>query len=284
MNNKTKAGGSLALTDEERLLVSRAAELSARPRFPAVASCFLTPREQRIVFEVSGVADFFYFGGAVGATRRKLIFLPEWIECDALRPKSPFSEETEKEFLFALESYGMDGLLSELMSVVRIKTSGYEKVSHRDILGALMSLGIKRETLGDICFFEGDAYVFCENITADFICEELCKAGRDTVKAEKCSLPENFRIVHHFEEMSTTVASPRLDGVVRALCNISREDAAEIVESGMTELNYFIECECDTKVSDGDIISVRGYGKYVIDSAADVTRKGRIRLSARKYI
>ena len=122
MNNKTKAGGSLALTDEERLLVSRAAELSARPRFPAVASCFLTPREQRLVFEMSGVPDFFYFGGAVGATRRKLIFLPEWIECDAIRPKSPFSADTEKDFLASLESYGMDSLIEELMSVVKIKT------------------------------------------------------------------------------------------------------------------------------------------------------------------
>ena len=284
MNNKTKAGGSLALTDEERLLVSRAAELSARPRFPAVASCFLTPREQRLIFEASGVPDFFYFGGAVGATRRKLIFLPEWLECDALRPKSPFTAETEKEFLTSLEGYGMESLVWELMSVVRIKTSGYERVSHRDLLGALMALGIKRETLGDICFFRGDAYVFCENVTADYICEELRKAGRDTVSAEKCTLPENFEIIHQFEEISTTVASPRLDGVVRALCSISREDAAALVEGGSVELNYFTECECDEKVSGGDIISVRGYGKYVIDSADDVTRKGRIRLGARKYI
>ncbi len=257
--------------------------MSARPRIPAVASCFLTPREQRLIFERSGVGDFFYFGGAVGATRRKLIFLPEWLECDVVRPRTPFSAETEREYLSALEGYGMKELIWELMSVVKIETSGYEKVGHRDILGSLMGLGIKRETLGDICFFGGDVYVFCEKVTADFICDELKKAGRDRVKAEKCTLPEDFRIEYEFEEVNTTVASPRLDGVVRALCGVSREDAAELVESGLAELNYFTECDCDTKVSDGDIISVRGYGKFAVDSTGDVTRKGRFRLCARKY-
>ena len=283
MNNKKKAGGSLALTDEERLLVSRAAELSARPRIPAVASCFLTPREQRLIFEASGVADFFYFGGAVGATRRKLVFLPEWMDSDVMRPKTPFSVETEKAFLDIIASYGMDDMWDELMTVVRIKTSGYEQVSHRDLLGSLMGLGIKRETLGDICFFDGDAYVFCEKVTADYICSALTKAGRDKVRCEKCTLPENFEIIHQFEDVHTTVASPRIDGVVRALCNISREDAASLTENGDVELNYFTEEECDAKVSGGDIISVRGYGKFVIDSVSELTRKGRIRLSARKY-
>ena len=285
MNKKIiKAGGSLALSDEERLLVSRAAELSARPRIPAVASCFLTPREQRLIFELSGIPDFFFFGGAVGNTRRKLVFLPEWVECDAVRPKTPFGTETEKAFLNSLSDYGMGDLPQELISTVKVQTSGYEKVGHRDLLGALMGLGIKREAVGDICFSDGDAYVFCDNVTADFICEELKKAGRDTVKCEKCSLPEDFTVTHEFENVSSTVASPRLDGVVRALINVSREDAAELCESGSVELNYFTEDRCDARIADGDIISVRGYGKFVIDSISDATRKGRIRLCARKYI
>ena len=285
MNKKIiKAGGSLALSDEERLLVSRAAELSARPRIPAVASCFLTPREQRLVFDLAGIPDFFFFGGAPGNTRRKLVFLPDWIDCDIPRPKSPFSAETESEFLRILSEYGMEDVATELISTVRVKTSGYERVGHRDLLGALMGLGIKREALGDICFYDGDAYVFCDNVTADFICEELRKAGRDTVRCEKCTLPEGFEVASEFEDVYGTVASPRLDGVIRALLNVSRDGAADLCESGSVEINYYTEDECDTKVSAGDIISVKGYGKFVIDSISDTTRKGRIRLCARKYI
>lgn len=284
MNEIKKAGSYLAPTDEERLLISRAAELSARPRNLAVASCFLTPGEQRLIFECAKIPEHFYFGGARGCTRRKLIFLPDWIECDVKRPKNVFSSETEDEFLSLLSSMGMDDIFDEVIVPVKITPSGYEKLSHRDVLGAIMALGIKRETIGDICFFEDNCYIFCERVAADYICEMLNKAGRDTVKCEKCTLPEDFEVIYNFEDIVSTVASPRLDGVVRALCNISRDEAANTVEKGLVELNYLTEYATDTKVENGDTVSVRGYGKFIIDSTDTLTRRGRYRLCARKYI
>ncbi len=284
MNEIKKAGSYLAPTDEERLLISRAAELSARPRNLAVASCFLTPGEQRLVFEGTKIPEHFYYGGARGCTRRKLIFLPDWMECDVRRPRNVFSRETEDEFLAFLEDMGMSDIFDELIVPVKITPSGYEALSHRDILGAVMGLGIKRETVGDICFFKGDCYIFCDRVAADYICEELRKAGRDTVRCEKCTLPDDFEVIYKFEKITSTVASPRLDGIVRALCNISREEAALTVERGLVELNYLTEDATDTKVEMGDTVSVRGYGKFIIDSTDTVTRKGRYRLCARKYI
>ena len=278
-----KAGGLPALTDEERLLISRAAELSARCDYSAVASCFLTPREQRILFESGAAAGGFFYGGAIGATRRRLVFLPSWIECDKSR-KGLFSQEKEEQLESALLSYGCEDMLAEFYTPVHLRSSGYEKLSHRDWLGSLMALGIKRETIGDICFFEGEAYVFAEPKAAVYIQNELSRAGRDKVSAEICSLPRDFRIELEYELFATTVASPRIDGVVRALCNMSRDDAASLVASGMVELNYFTATEVDAKVCNGDIISVRGRGKYIIDSADEQTKKGRVRIAGRKLV
>ncbi|MBR4070955.1 MAG: hypothetical protein IKK26_00175 [Clostridia bacterium] len=278
-----KAGSLPALTDEERLLISRAAELSARCDYSAVASCFLTPREQRILFESGAAAGGFFYGGALGATRRKLVFLPSWIEYERVIGGA-FSTEKEQQFEDILSSYGCEDMMSEFYLPVHLHCSGYEKLSHRDWLGALMSLGIKRETIGDICFFEGEAYVFAEPKAAAYIESELKRAGRDKVCARICPLPEDFRIEMEYKSVSATVASPRIDGVVRALCNMSRDDAALLVTSGMVELNYFTETEVDSKVFGGDIISVRGHGKYMVDSADEQTKKGRVRIVARKLV
>lgn len=276
-------GNIPALTDEERLLISRAAEISARRDYQAVASCFLTPREQRILAEAGVAQSGYFFGGANGLTRRKLIFLPGWM--DAEKPSgSIFSSDGEQKLISALESYGSLDMLKEFFVPVHLIASGYEQLSHRDWLGSLMALGIKRETVGDICFFDGEAYVFAEPKAAAYIELELKRAGRDKVSARICSLPENFEKEIAYEKISTTIASPRLDGVIRALCNISREDAAGLAESGMAEINYFTEMQTDTTVRGGDILSVRGYGKFIIDSADEMTKKGRIRLTARKFI
>lgn len=278
-----RAGNIPALTDEERLLISRAAELSARCDYQAVASCFLTPREQRILHEAGVDRGGFFFGGAPGATRRKLVYLPSWMEADEKRG-GVFSGDGEDKFLSALDSYGSRDMIGEFCVPVRLRCSGYESLSHRDWLGSLMALGIKRETIGDICFFNGEAYVFADPKTAEFISMELSRAGRDKVSAETCSLPDGFCIENDFEPVSSTVASPRLDGVIRALCNISREDAANLVEAGYAELNYFTELKPDAAVSDGDIVSVRGQGKFIIDNCSQMTKKGRFRLTARKYV
>ncbi len=276
-------GNIPALTDEERLLISRAAEISARCDYQAVASCFLTPREQRILTEAGVAQGGYFFGGAKGLTRRKLIFLPEWMDAEK-SSGSIFSSDGEQKLINALEGYGNLDILKEFFVPVHLSSSGYEQLSHRDWLGSLMALGIKRETLGDICFYDGEAYVFAKPKAAAYIELELKRAGRDKVSARICSLPESFENEIAYEQLSTTVASPRLDGIIRALCNISREDAANLAESGMAEINYFTETEPDTTVRGGDILSVRGYGKFIIDSADEMTKKGRIRLSARKFL
>ncbi len=286
MNNKENAGGFLC-TDEERLLISRATELSVRGENSAVALSFLTPGEQRLVFSAMerahNTSRLFFWGGCIGAERRRAIFLPEWLVLDSTCHEPLYSEEREMHFLGILGAMGMDSLCEEFVSCVKICSSGYAELSHRDYLGALMALGIKRSTIGDICVVGRDAYVFCTENAGAFIVAELKKAGRETLKCEMVAVGRDFRINRSFAEICTTVASPRLDGTVRALCNVSREEALLLVTGGSVEVNYFLEKEPDRGVVAGDILSVRGFGKYIVDRAEDQTRRGRIRLIARKY-
>ena len=286
MHNKEMAGGFLC-TDEERLLISRATELSERSEKNAVALSFLTPREQRLVFsamERMGCADrVFFWGGFFGAERRRAVFLPSWLELG--RCSYPlYSKEREEHFVRSLSEMGMESILSDYTGAVRLSGSGYAKLSHRDFLGALMGLGLKRSVIGDICVFDYGAVVFCEEKTSAFIAEELRNAGRDSIRSERISVDLDFSADRKFQEICTTVASLRLDGVVRALCNISRDDALQLVLQGSVELNYFVNKEPDRAVLENDIVSVRGFGKYIIDRGGEETRRGRIRLIARKYV
>ena len=145
MNKNENAGGFLC-TDEERLLISRATELSERCEKNAVALSFLTPREQRLVFsamEREGCADrVFFWGGYFGAERRKAIFLPSWL--DFGRCRCPlYSKEREEHFVTSLSEMGMESILSDYIGTVKLSGSGYAKLSHRDFLGALMALGLQ---------------------------------------------------------------------------------------------------------------------------------------------
>ncbi len=156
-------------------------------------------------------------------------------------------------------------------------------LSHRDYLGSLMSLGITRESIGDILCEPGRAVVFLSNGVADYVIGQLGRVGGEGVKVErgfKLPLPQ----AGGFLEMRLTVASERLDCVIGALCSRSRSWTAEAVESGIVAVNA-IQCDSLTrKVKVGDRIAVRGYGKFRIDDIGQATRKGRMVLIASKYI
>ncbi len=157
------------------------------------------------------------------------------------------------------------------------------KLTHRDWLGSLMSLGIRRDAVGDILTDGTYAVIFLTDGVADYVLGQLDRVGGEGVK-----LCEGFTLPlpgsGGFEDIRCTVASARLDCVVGALCSVSRGNAAELIESGAVAIDSSECLATSRKVSDGQRISIRGKGKFIIDSTGDVTRKGRIVLCARKYI
>ncbi len=158
-----------------------------------------------------------------------------------------------------------------------------DKLTHRDVLGSLMGLGLKREMVGDILIEEGRAIMFLTDEIAPFVLNELSKIGRvgvNLIKGFELPLPNAGRLT----DLNNTIASDRLDCVVGALCGISRGQAVEKIEQSLVTVNSQIIEKTTHHVSEGDVISVRSYGKFTVDSINERTRKNRIVLRYKKYI
>lgn len=158
-----------------------------------------------------------------------------------------------------------------------------EMLSHRDFLGALMGLGIARETVGDILPGDGFAVFFVLKDIAPFVLTQLDMVGKTAVKPVE-GLPMGLPMGQGFKEITKSIASERLDCVVAALCNTGRAKAAELIKTGLVSVNSLLAEKPTKQVASGDKISVRGKGKFIIQSIEDRTKKGRIILKARKYL
>ena len=157
-----------------------------------------------------------------------------------------------------------------------------DKPTHRDFLGAVLALGIRREAVGDILIGEGFAVMFTSPSVAKLISGELKTVGRVGVRVENgilASLPEKSERV----EVSFTVSSLRIDCVVAAICSCSRNSADDLISDSRVSINS-VPCEKTTKtVCEGDKITVRGKGKFTLKQINGETRKGRLKIIVEKY-
>lgn len=158
-----------------------------------------------------------------------------------------------------------------------------DSLTHRDILGALMGLGIKREAVGDILIEEGRAVFFLAEEISGFVLNELAKAGRVGIKLKVGAdfpLPEMSKLMSFRE----TVSSCRLDCIVSAIANCSRNKAAELIADGLVSVNSILCGKVTKTVASGDKITVRGKGKFNIVSCDALSKKGRTILEYSKYM
>lgn len=211
--------------------------------------------------------SFFSFGGYSEAERKRLYILPDYIEGDGIE---------------ALLDYGYSSQIKTLL----IRGSGYAKLSHRDFLGSLLSLGIERAVLGDIVILDDgqSAVTFCDERIAPFICSSLERVGGDKVRVSETEIDESELPKRSFAPMNVPISSTRLDCIVAALCDLSRERASELIIGGFVDLNFETEEKPDKKVTPPGVMSVRGFGKYRLVSADTRTKKGKYRLEAQKYL
>lgn len=260
-------------------LFSRADDLlNASNKGYLACTPFLTPGEHRMLTEKlirEGLNDrFFSFGGYDDAERNCVFFVPDFYQS--------FVEITDSKD--ALIQYCTEDV-REKIGAAKICGSGYKKLTHRDYLGALLNMGIDRDTLGDICPLDDySCVIFLQKGVLDFLLTNLEKIGADKVKITDYGDLSNFTYQKKTVPLSDTVASPRLDSVVSALTRESREKAKNLILSELVELNYLPCVKTDMKVDAGDTISVRGYGKFSVKDISDQTKKGRLWLRAEKYI
>lgn len=242
---------------DNELLLARVKDLSnlcektASPKFLG----FLTPSQAAVVQNRLGKnARYKFFGGYNESERTILCFLPDWCE----EPVYPI-----KAFTFSYRKC--------------------DTLTHRDFLGALMALGITRETVGDILVEDGRAVVFVHSDMAKFVSSQIVKIGNVGVTVTE-GFVGTLPTCGKKQEFTTTVASTRIDCVVASICNVSRGDAAVRIADGFVSVNS-ITCEKPTRtVNEGDIVTVRQKGRFEVTSCDGLSKKGRIILKYNKYV
>jgi len=155
------------------------------------------------------------------------------------------------------------------------------QLGHRDFLGSLMGLGIKRQLLGDIQMVDGVGFLFCLEEIASYICDNLTSVGRTTVHCEVCQPPE--QLSQPPEPTEIVVASQRLDVLIAAVWRLSRSDAQELLEKGLVFIDGRLVENPSHTLKEGDMISVRHQGRFRYEGALRETKKGRLRVSVRIY-
>ncbi len=288
----------LRSADEElRLLGARIEDMIARAgRGLTAISPFLTPREARFAARLlsdrlaAGTAVL--WGGYTGAERARLVLLPDYAE--GLVDPTALALDP----LSALANAGLEDvseMLREAVCLLSIQGSGFRALSHRDYLGAVLGLGLDRDAVGDIVVDMPDvpsgdqmptprAYLVTDARIAAFLCTDLDKVATDTVRVRCLGADTSVIPSRRLSPIRDTIASERLDCVVAALCNLSREKAQTAIRQGLCELDYESVLACDHTVIPPATVSVRGYGKFSVDKFDGETKKGRIRLVAGKYI
>ena len=162
----------------------------------------------------------------------------------------------------------------------------FAQPAHRDLMGAVMALGMDRETLGDVAMgaHRGQpcGWLFAAPEMADYVAMSLESAGRASVRAQvtdetpEIAPPEGT-------ELRVTVQNPRLDAVLAAGYHLSRAEAQKLIAAGLVKLNHAPNLHTDARLAEGDLISARGYGRLKLVAISGESRRGRLILHLFKY-
>ena len=217
-------------------------------------AAFLTPAEQYALQQCYHGDGLLLTGGQPDCERQVAFFLPEFMGPEELD-------------------------VAEHIRALRIEAH-FGTPGHRDYLGAMLGLGIGRESLGDIRIQDEIAYVFCLPTVEPLLLDELTKVGRFGVTVTPCALADVPPPLRKVKALSFTVKSLRLDAVTGSLFGLSRTAAAEQIRMGLVSLNYSVCDKTDAPVKEGDVISLRGHGKGCLKALGGRSKKDRLFVEA----
>ncbi len=251
---------------EENIMLRHLLDLekAANTKDITIFSDFLNVREVYILKRNLPRGRFFLFGGADEAERVMACF--------------PASYEDLESILFPISCIS-----------IKVKGAKFEKtsLSHRDFLGAVLGIGIDRKLIGDI-YVESEkgntegAFVFCQSKIADFIISELRLVGRAPVECIPVPLAE--AVMHRkINEKKYTVPSLRLDVVAGEAFNLSRSKIKSLIDGKKVSLNAAEADSSHYQLVQGDIVSVKGFGKFIFNGSLGYTKKERIQISIGLY-
>ncbi|MDY4413825.1 MAG: YlmH/Sll1252 family protein [Ruminococcus sp.] len=182
-----------------------------------------------------------------------------------------------------LDELYSEGLTEEIP--MKCLTFVYRKsdvLTHRDFLGSLMALRLKRETVGDIVVAEGKTQIFVTDTASKLICSTVGKIGRTGVKIYD-DMPFDIVKKQEFQDICGTVASMRADSVISLALRISREKSAQLIRNTGIQINFTPVFSVSYEMKCKDVFSVKGYGKFIIDEISGISKKGRLHIAIKKY-
>ena len=185
----------------------------------------------------------------------------------------------------AFVSSDFEGTVDFAMTACRVSwDSRYRLLSHRDVLGSLMSLGIGRERFGDIIMVDNGAVILADTTLLQYLKQNFTKIAMVTVTVDEMPLSDIAPKQEKVKEIKTTVASLRLDAIASSGFGISRTKAAEAIKGERVEVNWQPAKGPDQEVGAGDIISLRGKGRMELAEITGTSRKGRIGVLLKRYM
>lgn len=261
--NKTELLNKYAFDPEERVALARILDRMRRAENRSIpcASQFLSPALRAAaepLLAACGHPKHLFHGGYMGAERTICVFLPDWLE-----------EE--------------DWIASDELGAVEAAFPPDADLSHRDILGGLMGIGLTREKAGDILMGEGRAQIVCLREAVPILLSQFSMAGRYRLKLQEVSLTELAPAPAEVKLVRDTVATLRLDAVLAAGFSMARGKASTLISSGRVSLNHRECLKGDREVKEGDVLTCKGFGKCVLKSVGGQSRKGRTVIEIERY-
>lgn len=217
---------------------------------------FLDPREQQIVSMIIGENNeelkLYSSGASEFAERKRMLIAPFYDEVTEDSYQTTLLEANYNEKFVTLE--------------------------HRDVMGAFMSLGVKREKLGDIVVGNGRIQIILAAEISQYIIMNLTSVKHAKVKLKEASLSELIMERPNWVEFSKTVSSMRLDALVKEIYHVSRKDAQEAIDKLQVKVNHKVVQDNKFQLQAGDLLSLRGKGRSKLISIDGQTRKENWRI------
>ena len=200
-------------------------------------------------------------------------------------------EEAERKILIIYpEKYNINMIeknYSKIMKAIRVLLNDdvKGKYSHRNYLGGIVKVGMKREKVGDIIVFDDGADILVKEETSETLKQELGALTRfENARIEIIELQDLRKQEIKIEEINIIVPSLRLDNFVSDLARTSRSKAVQIIDSERVFINGQNETKASKQVKLGDIITIRGKGRFIVKEFCGSTRSGRTVVKIEKYV
>lgn len=287
------------MNDELLYMGKRFLDLSRQANRKGIVtfSDFLSLSEQAILQQNAGelVTAYELFGGYEYAERQMAAFIPDALfyaqEQFAADKPAPRSKQGEDPPCSICRSAEKSSLLKQkagraypfkCLHIIPSYPKFAEKLTHRDVLGALMSLGAKRSKLGDLIVDDENIFVFAEETIVPYIVDNLSMVRHTAVTLEVLE-EQQISYEPNFEEKEAIVTSNRLDAVIAAICKTSRSASRKLITDGKIFVNGAESLHNTYYCKQGDVLSIRGFGKVRFGEILGTTKKDRLKFSYKIY-